>query len=413
MDSMVLLHHSIQTMGAEYISAAHCNFGLRGEESDGDEQLVVDYCKSQSVQCWTKTFDTQAFCSEQKLSIQEGARVLRYAWFEELCEEHDISVIYTAHHFNDSVETALINLMRGTGLKGLTGIPRQRGNIIRPIIDMTQEEIKSYAAEHHVPWREDSSNNSAKYQRNRVRHELVPLMHDINASFPSSMKETISYLLATQHALRDAVQRFKDDYCETSRDSMRIPVKELEAHGHPDIYLYEMLSEHGFTHGQLSDIVASERVGAQIIAEHWTLFRDRSHFILRSNKEVEQAVLDISVSGSYVYDKLEITVEVVEADQATLGSDPMVMYADCDKIKFPLHLRTWRQGDDMRPLGMTGRKKISDILIDSKVSLADKNEMIVVMDSERIVWLAGLRVSEDTKLDTGSQKALKVRVHRP
>jgi len=407
-DSMVMLHRLLHEYGPENLAVAHCNFNLRGAESDADQAFVLAQCKALNVHCHAQSFDTKAFISKQKLSTQEAARNLRYDWFHSLMTEHNYSQLAIGHHADDSSETFLINLLRGTGLKGLMGIKDNSSrHITRPLLTMTRCDVKDYAVANNIEWREDSSNASDAYLRNRVRNELIPLMHDLRDSFPGSMIDTIKHLRMSQMFIEAQFEKLSKDCITETKDSTHFSIAAIGQMNQALLFLHHVLQPHGFRFSQLEDLLVSERVGANIETKTHRLVRDREAFILSEKDKSPQKTWQLDLEGADI--DCPVNISRVTVDQVKLDrQDKQVVYMDADKLDFPLTLRLWQKGDRMHPLGMQGRKKISDILIDAKVPAHQKDKSYVLVSNDEIVWAVGFRMSEKAKVTEESSSIILV-----
>lgn len=406
-DSMTLLDLTRQAFGGR-IGAAHCNFNLRGAESDGDEQLVESYCRQHRIPLHTVRFDTEAQAQERGESIQMAARRLRYDWFDSLCEQHGYDKVAIAHHADDSVETFFINLVRGTGLRGLTGIGDRRGRIIRPLLFARRDDITAYAAACGVPYREDSTNATLKYLRNRLRHDILPRLDSAsNNRFAQTMEENLTRLQHTQRFIDRQIEKLRD---RALADNI-IDLSALDADCLP-FELYELLRPYGFaseTAGDMarvllgraedSDVTAS---GKRFDAPLWSAAIDRGRILLTPRT--------VEPFREERIEEDDPRIEWLSAGELpdSLATPPNVAYLTADALKFPLLLRRWREGDWFIPLGMAGQKKVSDFLIDAKIPVADKARQGVLVSGETIVWLAGRRIDDRYKVRQDARRIVRI-----
>lgn len=389
-DSMVLLHLFKST--GYNVTAIHVNFGLRGNESDEDEAFVKAHCEHLKAGFLAKRVLTKNYATEKGVSIQMAARDLRYAWFSEIMKNKPGSVVATAHHLNDSGETLLLNLVRGTGIDGLTGIPLQNNGIIRPLAFASREEINDYAAQHQVTWREDESNADEHYQRNFLRHRVMNLLKEMNPSLDDTMAKNFSRLGAERELMERAVEGMKENFLLDRNNNIRIPKKALEGFIHKAGVLLRMIEPFGFNFSNAEGIIAAMggQPGKMFFSNTHALNVDRDDLIVTS--------LQIP----------EINFETIESNDITFTGDPDVGHFDADKIGHPLTMRRWKEGDSFFPLGMKGRKKVSDYLIDSKVSMVDKQNVLVLTCGEEIIWLVGMRIDDRYKITKETRRVLKV-----
>ncbi len=411
-DSMVLM--SLTAAAGYKFGVAHCNFQLRGKESDEDEVLVEHEAKRLGVEFFNKRFDTTAEMERTGESMEMAARRLRYAWFKELCDEHDYTVIAIAHHINDSIETFFINMLRGTGLRGLTGINNHVGRIVRPLMFTNRKEIHDYAVAHRIPFREDSSNRSTKYLRNKVRLGLIPMLREIVPQFTTIMRRNVSRLSQAQDFITSSMNIIKQSVIEISGDMRTIKVQNINELLPRNFVIYEILSsEYGFK-GDVVDALChaldNNSTGRRFYAREWVAVVDRGDIVVSPIMEdddcevvVERRTLRSYVGGSVLYYQY-CDIDFID----TLDQGENVALIDADKLKYPLHLRRWREGDWFQPFGMSGRKKISDYLIDKKVSMAQKSRQFVLLSGDDIVWVVGRRLDDRFAITKRTERVLRV-----
>jgi tRNA(Ile)-lysidine synthase len=411
-DSMVMAE--LFRLKGYQITIAHCNFQLRGPESDGDENLVREYCKSNSIPFFVRHFNTTAESKLQKTGIQETARELRYNWFSELCREHDFDLVATAHHQGDVAETILINLTRGTGIAGLHGILPKSGNLIRPLLFTNRTAIRQFAEGHHVQWRDDSSNTGNDYTRNKIRNLVLPLLQEINPAIEETFTAFAGRMLFVEHTHRDHLRRLWEKVHEVQGGTIRVPADRLRSLAMPEYYLYEWLNPFGFNDRQASEIARSlagkYKGGAAWYSNDFVVYRDRDgisvcHPTSESFKPVflgrDDAKIDLP-GGRWLH------LEYRSAEGKPYNPGELV--ADASKLTFPLVLRPWQPGDRIRPLGMKGTRKVSDVLTDRKVDTRLKNQTYVVTSADRVVCIPGLLLSEDVKITPGTSEILLIRI---
>lgn len=405
LDSMVLLH-LIQQLPFD-IAVLHCNFQLRGMESFGDQEFIQNYCNLNNIPIYCTQFDTQAFAKDYKLSTQVAARDLRYNWFYELLEAEQFDYILTAHHADDNLETFIINLSRGTGLDGLVGIPEQNDKIIRPLLPFSREEILQYAEQNSIQWREDSSNASTKYLRNKIRHDLVPILKAINPNFLNAFQKTQSYLQESQEMIEDATIMIYQQVATEIGDDIHFDLNQLKKLPNYKSYLYQWLSEFGFqAWNDIYDLIDSQS-GKQVWATEFRLLKNRTTLILSPILALEQQnEYWIDESMSDVNYPLNLKFSVVA--NRSLDSNTTI-FVDKDKIQFPLLLRKWEQGDSFQPSGMNGKsKKVSKYFKDEKLSLIEKENIWLLCSEDQIIWVVGMRQDERFKIEKTSNCILKI-----
>lgn len=392
-----------------HFGIAHCNFQLRGDESDEDERFVKELAADYNSPFYVKYFDTQRVAHEEGVSVQMAARRLRYEWFEEVRHSDNYSGVATAHHRSDEVETFFINLLRGTGLAGLKGIQPKQGNIIRPLLFAFREEIESFARENDLQWREDSSNFSDKYLRNRIRQTIIPAFREISPAFESTLAADIrklkdAYSIVEQHINEKRRQLVK----EQGGDAL-ISIEGLKQLQPLGIYLYELLRPYHFREAVVSEIAAAldATPGKLFYSPTHRLLKDREHLIIFPiDKKAAEEILITSATRE-IESPLQMQFATVKREEiASLSTPASVAYLDKSRLRFPLVLRKWRHGDSFVPLGMNTRKKLSDFFIDSKLSLARKERVWVLVSGGEIAWIAGHRIDDRYKVTDATTEVL-------
>jgi tRNA(Ile)-lysidine synthase len=406
-DSVVLLDLFVKIGYTAGI--AHCNFGLRGKESDGDEFFVKDLAKKNHIPIFIKRFETEHYATQNGISIQMAARDLRYTWFEELIKAEGYDLIATAHNFNDTVETVLFNLIKGSGLKGLTGIPVRTRNIIRPMLFATRKEIDSYAATHQLPFREDSSNTSIKYHRNHIRHKIIPELEKINPGFIDTMKNTLARLDGMQRVCVSWLESHESDILKQKGGDMYLN-KDFFMQVREPAVLYEVIHEFGFNFDQCTRILEFLDGGSGKVyySDKYVLNNDRTHLII-SRKGLQKAHIKISSGEKMIEtDRFKLEMDYMERGIEKMDENPDIAYLDHDSLKYPLEFRNWEEGDWFVPLGMKGKKKLSDFMIDKKIPLNLKNRIMVLVSGGTIAWVAGFRLDDRFKVKDDTKNILKI-----
>ncbi|UPQ79400.1 tRNA lysidine(34) synthetase TilS [Flavobacterium azooxidireducens] len=405
LDSMVLLDLISKTK-IEF-AVAHCNFQLRNDESDEDEDFVKSFCKENSIKGFFQKFDTKQFAEDEKLSIQVAARKLRYEWFYELLATENFDFVLTAHHLDDQLETFLINFSRGTGLDGLLGIPSQNDKIIRPLLFFSRAEIETFANENQLKWREDSSNTSDKYVRNKIRHHVVPILKELNPSFLESFENTIQNLNQAQSLVDDASRIVYRKVVEDVDKQKIINLNELLQLSNYQAYLYQWLMPFGFSAWQdIYDLVEAQS-GKQIFSEHFRLVKDRETLIIEPKSDKISDEYFINNNQSELNFPLKLTF--CNVSNITI-SDSKTIFVDSDALKFPLKLRKWQEGDYFYPFGMNGKKKLSKFFKDEKFSIIDKENAWLLCSENQIVWLIGKRLDDRFKVTENTQTIIKIQL---
>jgi tRNA(Ile)-lysidine synthase len=390
------------------IAVLHCNFSLRGAESDGDEAFVKSFCKERNIEVLVQKFDTKQFASDYKLSIQVAARKLRYDWFYEQLKNRNFDFILTAHHLNDSLETFLINFSRGTGLDGLTGIPAQNDKIIRPLLPFSREEIELYAEENAIQWREDSSNSSDKYLRNKLRHDVIPILKEVQPNLLSSFENTIKNLQQAQSLVNDASRIIYKEVVTEDDNSIKINLKKLTQLANYQAYLYQWLKDFGFVAwNDIYDLVSAQS-GKKVLSPEFSLLKDRDFFILtpKVGDEITQEFLIEKEDG-----KVNIPLKFTFCNVSDISvTDSNSIFVDENKLQFPLTLRKWQEGDFFYPFGMTGKKKLSKYFKDEKFSLIDKSTTWILCSDNQIVWIINKRMDDRFKVNNNTTTILKITI---
>lgn len=407
-DSMVMTHALLHL---DYTCAvAHCNFTLRGAESDGDELFVTDWALKQDIDCFVNRFDTKKYAAEQGISIQMAARKLRYDWFAGIMAEAAYDYLALAHHADDALETVLINLCRGTGIQGISGIPEINGNIIRPLIDARRNEISAYSKKFKIKYRNDSSNNEIKYHRNLIRHRIIPLFQEINPAFCETMIDNIG--------------RFKQ-VAGLSEQAGEILYRECVQHvdGRNVISLDKITNEH-IENGSFFNLLMRCDLPASISGEvaklihsqpgrfvEWgdtEVLRDRQSIIIRRKEKMADSEETLVYHDTrFLSDPLVLHIETVRRKQImNIPDDSRIACLDYSKLQFPLIIRKWQHGDRFIPLGMRRFKKLSNFFTDIKLSKFDKENVYVLCSGHEIVWVIGYRIDDRVKIEKNTEKAL-------
>lgn len=402
-DSMVLLDLFYKLRFD--ICVVHCNFQLRGKESDADVLLVREICQDGYIPYFINSFETLDFAKENKLSIQLAARKLRYDWFQELLSL-GFDYVLTAHHLDDNVETFLINFTRGTGLEGLTGIPAQNENIIRPLLPFSRDEIENYAIDNKIQWREDSSNASDKYFRNKLRHNIVPTLKELNTGFLDSFQNTLHHLQQAESLVNDASKLVFEKVVEDKGNQMEIHLKPLLEFQNYKAYLFQWLKSYGFSAwNDIYDLVDAQS-GKQVFSETHVLLKDREKLILSERKPINKSEVFIIES---IECKVNIPLKLIFSRfSGGKNVNANCIFVDKDKIKFPLTIRKWQEGDYFYPAGMNGKKKLSKYFKDEKYSLLDKENQWLLCSEDQIIWVIGKRADHRFIVTERTQQIIKI-----
>ncbi len=403
-DSVVLVH-LMHSLGYE-IALAHCNFSLRGIESDKDAKFVEQLAKGLSIPVFVETFDTHKYADELKISTQMAARDLRYAWFEEIRENFKYDCILTAHHLDDNLETFFINLTRGSGLKGLIGIPRINHRVVRPLLQISRLEVESYALDNSLKWREDLTNLETDYLRNKLRIEVLPKFKHLNKSVLKNYQKTQHILQDSYNLLQDYITIVFKTVVIVHKNSYIIDIEKLKEFPNTKALIYELLKDFGFT--QWEDIwnLIDGQTGKQVFSSSHILLKNRKNLILTLKDDPEKKEeyfieKEIKEMNAPLYLKFELGgfSEIADKNSIQVASE---------KLVYPLKLRKWQAGDSFQPFGMKGRKKLSKYFKDEKVPNTEKNSVWLLLSEEKIVWVIGYRMDEYFRVNSADDKVLKI-----
>jgi tRNA(Ile)-lysidine synthase len=406
-DSMVMTH-LCQKLNLN-ITLAHCNFCLRGHESNLDEAFVVDYASKQDILVFSKQFDTQSFVDNSKYSIQMAARELRYNWFQSLSEQHQFSCVLTAHHADDNLETFLINLSRGSGLDGLVGIPEKNGIFLRPLLPFSRDQILQYAQKHQIEWREDSSNVSLKYHRNQLRHKLVTVLKEIYPNILESLTKTQSHLEASKELLESHIHDIEEQVIvKTNLGEIHFDINVLKALKSMPLYLFPLFNKYGFSDWKALSKLLDGQSGKKLLSKTHTLIKNRQVLILFSNDLPTATSQKIESHNDIAF--IENLGCHMKIDKVSVldSPDTNTIYVDFDKLQFPLELRPWKNGDYFYPKGMEGKKKISKFFKDEKMSLSEKDKTLLLCSDAQVVWVVGKR--QDARFIASETDALMCKI---
>lgn len=405
-DSVALLDILYRT-GYKCI-AAHCNFHLRDEESNRDALFVEELCKTYNIVLESINFDTTNYAADQSISIEMAARELRYNWFEQLRQKHGAQAISVAHHQDDSVETVLLNLIRGTGIRGLTGIAAKNEYIVRPLLCVTRNEIIEYLDKRQLSYVEDSTNNEDIYSRNKIRLNVIPLLETINPSAKNSINKTAGYLMQVERIYLKYINEAKAEIL----NDRKINIPKLLTYDEPKAILFEILSSYHFNSATIDEIYeAIEGISGKVFySETHRLLKDREYLIIDEKKEqAEKDSFTIDESDSCIEYPFNAKIEVIEKSPSfEMERNASVLYLDKNKINYPLTLRHWQQGDWFIPLGMSGKKKISDYFSNQKYSLFDKENIWLLCSGNDIIWVVGKRGDNRYKITDTTSHIIKI-----
>lgn len=405
-DSVALLHILV-SLGYKCI-AAHCNFNLRGDESFRDEQFTIDFTKRLQVPLCKISFETNKYAQENRLSVEMAARELRYRWFEELLNTYDADAVAVAHHRDDSVETLLINLTRGSGLTGLTGIKPKNGNVVRPLLCVSREDIYAYIENNGLEYVTDSSNSSDIYTRNFIRLKVIPLLEEINPSVKASLARTANHLYDASLIYNHSIEEARRVIIQNNR----LSISALLSFPAPATILYEMLKPYGFSRTVCESIftVLEKDSGKIFYSSTHRLLKDRSDLLIDVLSGEDNRAYLINLEDDNVDLPVELKPEIVVIKESyQIEKDKKFAYFDFDKLSFPLVLRHWQEGDWFVPFGMKGKKKISDYFSDKKFSLFDKEKTWLLCSGQDVIWIVGERTDNRYRIEKTTKRVLKLK----
>ncbi|TLV01306.1 tRNA lysidine(34) synthetase TilS [Dyadobacter luticola] len=411
----VVLANLFHKMGFK-AGIAHCNFGLRGEESDEDERFVRALAAHYGFDFYVKNFDVKGFVKDHAMSTQMAARELRYKWFEEIRERHHYRWIATAHHANDSFETVLLNLARGTGLAGLHGISGINGMLVRPLLYATRSDIEAYAEKYDMKWREDRSNDSDDYKRNLLRHHAMPVFKRLNPSLEQTFKKTSEKLKSADNLLNEFLAGWAANVIEFDRKQVKIKIDQIKSASEPEYRLWHIVQKYGFQYGQIAQILQliGAVSGSIFMSATHRLLVDRQHLIIKEKKNgiAEESYTVTEIQDQILTGGVMLTFTKMDGSALkNLSTDHNTLLVEERMLIFPLTIRSWQQGDKFQPFGMQGKqKKISDLLIDRKLSLFEKEEVQVLINgNDDIIWVIGYQSDERYRVGKNPLTVLQIK----
>ncbi len=410
LDSMCLAR--LLKLAGFSFTMAHCNFGLRGEESNGDEAFIRELASRWAVPVFVKNMDTKGYAAKEGISTQMAARELRYQWFEEILKEHQMEGILVAHHADDQLETILLNLLRGTGIEGIYGMAEVRGSIIRPLLPFRRSQLEHFAAQENLDWREDSSNALSDYKRNFLRNEVVPLLKQFDPMAVENLHQSFFRLKDAGKAFFHLYDQWLSGHLVSDGDFQCFPLKALENVPGQRSLLFYWLREFGFNASQMDDLLVSislGEAGKRFESEEYLVNLDRDYIYMgKKNPDIEPYQIENSDIEFQVGEK-SFDLLVMEPKEG-MDRDPKNAMVDRDKLIFPLLVRKWQEGDKFRPLGMRKFKKVSDFLIDLKVPVIQKRNVGVLCTADgEIIWVMGYRVDDRFKITSTTSTVLYIK----
>ncbi len=409
-DSMVMA--SLFIKSGIKVGIAHCNFTLRGKESDGDEEMVKRFAARHKIPFYPVRFSTTSYAREKGISIQMAARELRYRWFEEIRKKNGFDHIAVAHNLNDNIETLLINLTRGTGVAGLTGIKPSGNHIIRPLLFASRYSIETYRRKNRIKFREDISNTESKYTRNKIRHLVIPVLKEINPSVEATLNETAGRMSEVNDIMTVYISELYHKLIIRENNLLRISIKALKPFADNNTVLYELFKRFGITGNNLNDLknIIKGKTGIQVFTGSHRIIKNREEILITEPVENNTRY---TIAGNLEELKMTGAFKSVELTSIAPGfiipADPSVACLNYEKLKFPVTLRTWKPGDFFYPLGMKKKKKLSDYLIDRKFSRFEKEKLLILESDGNIVWLIGERIDNRFRITKNTRKALIIK----
>ncbi len=393
---------------------AHCNFQLRGNEANDDTTFCEDYAKSINSKCHTIYFNTKEYSLTNKLSIQMAARELRYNWFKELISENGYTYLLTAHHANDNAETLLVNLTRGTGIKGLQGIPEKKNNIIRPLLFATKENIKNYADKNKITFREDSSNQEVKYKRNFIRHQIIPELKKLNPALEETLNTSIHYFKQSAQIVAQFCEIKFNEMCKEENNLLKINISLLLKEQQKETLLFEWLHFKNFKASQIEQLahllVEDGSIGKEFESPTHELVVDRTDIIVKK-KNSEILIHEFHINSLTETNHLPFTLILEEINKIDFSPNKNEIFITVTDNLFPLTLRKWKIGDKFKPFGMTGFKKISDYFKDQKLTKFEKEDAWILESNAQITWVVGYRMDDRFKVTDESIKILSIKAN--
>lgn len=404
-DSMVLCE--LLKQGEFNFAIAHCNFQLRGDDSDGDALFVKEYAHKHEIECFETSFETADKAHSDGISIQMAARELRYDWFSELMKMHGFDCLLTAHHLNDTAETVLMNLVRGTSIHGVKGIDFKADGLSRPLSIFNKKDLIDFAQSEGLSWREDVSNADNKYLRNAIRNEVIPQLEELNTGFLNHIEQFTEKNKVVQKVWNAHIADLRSELVAESSNGLTLVKSPFLEGKYSAFELFELIVSKGFNYDQAKSIIEGvAHVGTKYLSNEYILFVEREFLhISKREASLEAEILVGEQDREVSFEDIKL---LLSKQELPVNFEQNSEFFDMAKLTFPLRLRKWRKGDRMRPLGMKGSKLISDILIDKKVESSRKEQVYVLLSAEEICWLVGFQISQTFSLDKSSQKALKI-----
>lgn len=411
-DSVVLLHLLV-ALGYKCV-IAHCNFHLRREESDRDEIFVRKLAQDYNISSYFIDFETIEYAKEHKISIEMAARDLRYTWFEKLRVELNAQAVAVAHHADDGIETLLLNLIRGTGIRGLKGISKRNKNIVRPLLFLSREEIEKYLNLYNLEHVEDSTNAGIDYKRNKIRNEILPLLEEINPSVRQTLYNNLQHFEGNLAIYEQAINNIEKKIVRKANDIIRMNISLILQQADVPTIMYELLYPYGFSPSVIEQITSQLRAesGKTFYSEFYILIKDRNELIISIKQDIAQNDIFITQHEKNIQIPVKMNIKRIKIDENFgISKNRYKIHVDAAKLNFPLCIRRWKEGDSFMPFGMLQHKKVSDFLINNKCSLIDKEHVYVLISDERIVWIIGWRMDNRYKVTNQTTEVYEFQVN--
>ncbi|MBR4441440.1 MAG: tRNA lysidine(34) synthetase TilS [Bacteroidales bacterium] len=397
------------------IAISHVNFHLRGDDSNRDEAFVRSLAHSYNVPIFVKDFDTQSYAAEKHISIEMAARELRYAEFEKIMDHHGFASTAVAHHIDDAIETFLLNLLRGTGISGLTGMHSRNGRIIRPMLCFSRKDIEKYVQDNGLQYVTDVTNFETEFSRNKIRNCVAPYFEQINPSYRNSFAETFTYLQQVKEIYYREIEDQKRRITRTIGGETLVSIPELMQYHQKEALMFEILRQYGFNKTQVSQILnaAEAESGKTFMSDNYRLVKDRNMFVISNFKEEDngQEILlgrDALAKGEFRGDGCVLRFDIIPKTDFSPERDSSTAYFDFDSIEFPLVLRHWQSGDTIVPFGRRQPKKLSDIFIDHKLTILEKERVRILCSGGKIIWAVGIRAADTYKVTPKTLHILRI-----
>ena len=408
MDSVFMVHLFLSSK--LNFAIAHCNFKLRGDDAEKDEEFVRLLAEENQIQFHNIAFNTNKYAIENGISIQMAARDLRYAWFEKVRKDNKYNYIATAHHKNDVAETMLINLSKGTGLAGLHGIKAKNDKLIRPLLCFTRKEIEVFVKENKIAFREDESNSDTKYVRNKIRHQVIPELEKINPSLIETLSQEAQQFSELEEIVSQKIDEVKEECVLFEDNQFKIDIDKLKLLTPLKTYLYYLIKDFGFNSDDVSDIIVGidGQSGKIYYSDSYQLLKDRKELIISPKEDKRDAEYHIESATEFEKLPISIIAEIRPYTAIQINKSKEFAYLDIERVQFPLKMRKWEEGDFFQPLGMNGKKKVSNFFVDEKFSILEKEKTWLLLTDNKICWIVGHRISEEFKITSSTKKVLSL-----